>query len=187
MRRIVFLRAVNVGGTARLPMAEFRALLEDLGATGVRTYIASGNAVLDAPGPAAGPEQTVPKQTISERTISDAIQKRYGFRREVFPRTAAQVRAALVAHPVEVLRPGYSYVCFLSGVPAASAVRAAAGVPAGRDVWTLAGGELQLRYADGAGRATLDLARLLAALGMQGTARNLTTVRKMLELAGAPG
>jgi uncharacterized protein (DUF1697 family) len=40
----VFLfRAINVGGTAKLPMAELRELATELGATGVSTYIASGN------------------------------------------------------------------------------------------------------------------------------------------------
>jgi uncharacterized protein (DUF1697 family) len=41
---IALLRAVNVGGTGRLPMAELRAMCESLGFTKVRTYIASGNA-----------------------------------------------------------------------------------------------------------------------------------------------
>lgn len=41
--RVILVRAVNVGGTARLPMAEFRAMLEELGAQNARTHIASGN------------------------------------------------------------------------------------------------------------------------------------------------
>lgn len=46
-RCVVQLRGVNVGGSGRLAMADLRALLEDLGGTGVRTYLQSGNAVLD--------------------------------------------------------------------------------------------------------------------------------------------
>ena len=42
---ILLLRAVNVGGTGRLPMATLKAILGDLGATDVATYIQSGNAV----------------------------------------------------------------------------------------------------------------------------------------------
>ncbi len=48
-RRIVLLRAVNVG-TGKLPMAELRALCEAAGFAEVRTYIASGNVVFRAPG-----------------------------------------------------------------------------------------------------------------------------------------
>ncbi len=41
----LFLRGINVGGHGRLPMAELKAMLGDLGAREVHTYIQSGNAV----------------------------------------------------------------------------------------------------------------------------------------------
>src|SRR5262245_17252346 len=40
-----FLRAVNVGGTGKLPMTTLRALCEQAGFGNVTTYIASGNVV----------------------------------------------------------------------------------------------------------------------------------------------
>ena len=43
---VALLRAVNVGGTGRLPMRELVAMCEDAGFADVRTYIASGNVVL---------------------------------------------------------------------------------------------------------------------------------------------
>jgi len=42
---VVFLRAVNVGGTGKLPMSELKRLCEKAGFRKVRTYIASGNVV----------------------------------------------------------------------------------------------------------------------------------------------
>ena len=42
---IALLRAVNVGGTGKLPMSELKSICETLGFAGVRTYIASGNVV----------------------------------------------------------------------------------------------------------------------------------------------
>ncbi|RZA31633.1 MAG: DUF1697 domain-containing protein, partial [Lysobacteraceae bacterium] len=45
---VALLRAVNVGGTGKLPMAELRQLCEASGFAGVRTYIASGNVVLQS-------------------------------------------------------------------------------------------------------------------------------------------
>jgi uncharacterized protein (DUF1697 family) len=39
------LRAVNVGGTGKLPMSELKTMCEGLGFAAVRTYIASGNVV----------------------------------------------------------------------------------------------------------------------------------------------
>lgn len=46
---IGLLRAVNVGGTGKLPMAELRAMCEAAVFLDVRTYIASGNVVLPRP------------------------------------------------------------------------------------------------------------------------------------------
>jgi len=49
-RFVVLLRGVNVGKANRVPMADFRSLLEAQGFTGVRTLLNSGNAVFDAVG-----------------------------------------------------------------------------------------------------------------------------------------
>ncbi len=49
---VALLRAVNVGGTGKLSMADFRKVLEGLGFRNVETYIQSGNAVFDASGSA---------------------------------------------------------------------------------------------------------------------------------------
>ncbi len=45
---VVLLRGINVGGRNIVPMARLRDVLEDLGFTGVTTYIASGNVLLDS-------------------------------------------------------------------------------------------------------------------------------------------
>ncbi|MCB2177482.1 MAG: DUF1697 domain-containing protein [Actinomycetales bacterium] len=170
--RILFLRAVNVGG-ATLPMAGLRALLTDLGATDVRTYIASGNAVLGVPDDPAA----------FDRAVEDAVERGYGFRRDVISRTPAEVADALAAHPFEVVDPRFSYVSFLLDAPAAAGLAAAAEVPTGDDQWRVVGRELHLRFADGMGRATLDVGRLHHRLGVVGTARNLRTVDAVLALA----
>jgi Protein of unknown function (DUF1697) len=44
---IVLLRAVNVGGTGKLPMAELKAMCVAAGFSKVQTYIASGNVVFE--------------------------------------------------------------------------------------------------------------------------------------------
>ena len=49
MQRIVLLRGLNVGRANRMTMVELRAALEAVGCTRVRTYLQSGNAVVDAP------------------------------------------------------------------------------------------------------------------------------------------
>jgi len=45
---VALLRAVNVGGTGKLPMAELTRIGEEAGFAQVRTYIASGNLLFDS-------------------------------------------------------------------------------------------------------------------------------------------
>lgn len=42
---LALLRGINVGGKNKVPMAELKQLLEEIGLEGVSTYIASGNAM----------------------------------------------------------------------------------------------------------------------------------------------
>lgn len=170
--RIVLLRAVNVGG-AQLPMADLRAIATELGATGVATYIASGNLVADIPGTPAD----------FDRALERTVEERFGFFRDVISRTPAQVRTALDVHPFEVLEPKYSYVSFLGGSPTAAAIEKAESYDTGDDRWQVVGTELHIRYANGAGRPEMKTDSIMKALGTPGTARNLNTVRKLIELA----
>lgn len=171
-RRAVLLRAVNVGG-AKLPMADLRQIAADLGAGDVATYIASGNLVADVPG----------DPDAFDRALEKAVEARFGFFREAVSRSHEELVAALEAHPFEVAEPKYSYVSFLLTAPTAEDVRAAADVPTGDDEWRVVGRELHLRYARGAGRPDLKEAQLMRALGrVVGTARNLNTVRTLVEL-----
>lgn len=171
-RRLLFLRAVNVGG-AQLPMAELRRIAEELGASEVSTYIASGN-LLCIP-PSGDP-------AVFDRAIEKAVEKQFGFFREVISRSRDEVAAALDAHPFEVVEPKFSYVSFLSGVPSKAGLEAAADVPTHDDEWQVIGSDLHIRYAAGAGRAYLDDKKLYRKFGVVGTSRNLNTVRKLLDL-----
>ncbi len=49
MRYLILLRGVNVGGNHRVVMAELRQQLTDLGFSEVRSYIDSGNLLVDSP------------------------------------------------------------------------------------------------------------------------------------------
>jgi uncharacterized protein (DUF1697 family) len=171
-KRVVFIRAVNVGG-AKLPMAELKELAAELGATDVSTYIASGNLLCAPPG----------KTAEFDRALEAAIKTRYGYFREVISRTPAQLQKALDQHPFEIVEPRYSYVYFLTGKPEAKAVKAFAAMDFGGDEYRVIGEDLHIRYRDGAGKSDLDAKAIAKALGVQGTGRNLNTVRKLIDLA----
>lgn len=170
----MLIRAVNVGG-AKLPMAQWRELAEGLGATDVSTYIASGN-MLCVP-----PDDT----EAFDRGLERAVQEEFGYFREVISRSCDEVQAALTAHPFEVIEPKFSYVTFLTAEPAADAVALARTYATGGDRWDVIGREMHIRYADGAGRPQMKDASIGRALAVPGTARNLNTVRKLIELATA--
>ncbi|MBD0860633.1 DUF1697 domain-containing protein [Gordonia sp. zg691] len=171
-RRIVLIRAVNVGG-ATLPMAQLRELAADLGAADISTFIASGNLICTPPGDAAR----------FDRALETSIEKRFGYFREVISRTPDQVRAALEAHPFEIVDDKYSYVYFLAGTPDADKAAAFEQKDFGDDALRVIGEDLHIRYADGAGRSKLTAPAIARGLGVQGTGRNLRTVRTLLDLA----
>src|SRR6266702_649658 len=86
---VILLRAVNVGGTGKLPMATFRTLLQELGYRNIETYIQSGNAVFDAPGSAP----TVAK------AIAAALAKHLTAPAGVLIRTHEQMGQIIAANP----------------------------------------------------------------------------------------
>ncbi|MCZ9339503.1 DUF1697 domain-containing protein, partial [Streptomyces sp. TRM76130] len=71
------LRGINVGGKKKLPMADLRTLMEDLGHTGVRTHLQSGQAVFAAE---HGTEADL------AAGLADAIERRFGFAVDVIVR-----------------------------------------------------------------------------------------------------
>ena len=169
MSHVFLFRAVNVGGTAKLPMAELRALAVELGATDVHTYIASGNLIAAPPGePAAFAE-----------VLRAAVRDRFGFDREVLHRTTRQLQDALREHPFAVENPAHSYVYFLSAPPAAAAVAAADAVERGGDEWRVVGDNLHVRFDRGTSQATLKTDLLVRTLGVVATARNLRTITEL--------
>ncbi|CAN5686112.1 DUF1697 domain-containing protein [soil metagenome] len=171
-KRVAFIRAVNVGG-AKLPMAELRELATALGASEVSTYIASGNLLCTPPG----------KAVDFDRALEAAIKAKYGYFREVISRTPAQLQAALDKHPFEIVEDRFSYVYFLTAKPTGKATKAFHAMEFGSDAFTVIGEDLHIRYSDGAGRSDLDAKAIAKALGVQGTGRNLNSVRKLIELA----
>jgi uncharacterized protein (DUF1697 family) len=170
---IVLLRAVNVGG-AQLPMARLRELAADLGARDVATYIASGNLICTPAGDAAA----------FGTALEKAIETEFGFFRECILRTAGELREARDRFPFEIDDPKNGHIVFLLDAPADAAIAKAREYETGADRWDVIGREMHIRYDHGAGRSDMNGAAIGKALGVPGTARNLRTVDKLIELAG---
>ena len=104
---IVLLRAVNVGGTGKLPMAGLRAMCEAIGFEDVRTYIASGNVVLHS---AHGGKQV---KALLEKELTRYAGKPVG----VLVRTPEEMAAVLAANPFPGAAPNRNVVIFLDAAP----------------------------------------------------------------------
>lgn len=86
----VLLRGVNVGKGNRLPMAEFRDLLEGLGCGDVRTLLNSGNAVFTV--------ARTRKTDLIAKTIHEAIAERFGFAVDVVVKSQQDVDAIITSN-----------------------------------------------------------------------------------------
>lgn len=173
-RRIVLVRAVNVGG-AKLPMSDLRELAEELGASDVSTYIASGNLLCTPP---------VDNSPASfDQALGAAIEERFGYHREVISRSVEQLSQALAAHPFDVVDDRFSYIHFLVATPTPDRSEVLAEKAVGAEQVAVIGSDVHIRYPHGAGQSKLTAATLVRTLGVQGTARNLRTVRTLIDLA----
>lgn len=155
-------------------MAHLRQIVESIGASDVSTYIASGNVLCRPPGDVEA----------FGTALEQAIEHEYGFYREVISRTRDDVRRTLDEHPFDVSNPKFSYVSFMRGTPTREAVEQAQAYPTGDDRWQVIKDNLHIRYADGAGRPQMPAPAIMRTLAVPTTARNLATVRKLVELAG---
>jgi uncharacterized protein (DUF1697 family) len=167
-RYVALLRAVNVGGTGKLPMAELKAMCEDAGFQTVRTYIASGNVVFEA----AHAEAAL-KQMLEER-----LQRYAGKPVGVLVRSGEEMAGVLAANPFAD-QPGNRVVAiFLDAPPPKSALRDVSGLQG--EHLALGRREIYVHYGDGMADS-----RLKIKAAAQGTARNMNTVAKLAAMAAA--
>ncbi|MFD5213098.1 DUF1697 domain-containing protein [Microbacterium sp. NPDC058345] len=176
-RCVLLLRAVNVSGRNRVPMAELRALLAARTAlTGVSTYIASGNVICDEP-------DDLPATSAEVRAL---IADEFGVDTPVIARAHRPLRAALDQNPFpDAAAEKMLHVMFLEGDPAAGAEEALRPRLQPGERIALRGQDLWIDYGAGGVQSTkLTKSALDRALGVAGTGRNLLTVRKLVELTG---
>lgn len=165
---IALLRAVNVGGTGKLAMADLCALCEAAGFTQVRTFIASGNLIFES----ALPEAEVKAE------LESALQRHCGRPVAAILRTGREMAEVLAANPFPTAEPKHTVAIFLDVPPAADALT---GVK-GRESEEMALGrrEIYVHYGAGIGRSKLKIPAAKA-----GTARNMQTIAALAARASA--
>ncbi|MBX3170240.1 MAG: DUF1697 domain-containing protein [Candidatus Eremiobacteraeota bacterium] len=158
---IALLRAINVGGTGKLAMARLRQLCEEAGFASVRSYIQSGNLVL----------QSSLSEAQVKADLEKLLEKEMGKPYSVFVRTPQELEEVLARNPYEDCQ-----VVFFDQSPTKSLLEKVV-APDGEEL-SLGEREVYVYYPNGLGKSRLKAPGL-----KDGTARNLNTLRKLLEMA----
>ena len=163
---VALLRAVNVGGTGKLPMSDLKALCEAQGYTEVRTYIASGNVVFHA----SASEAEV------KAALEAALHHYAGKPVGVMVRNAAEMAAVLKANPFSDEAPNRTVAIFLDKAPPKDLMGSVSGcnnekvAPGKREIY--------VHYGDGMAHSKLKIPA-----ARDGTARNINTIAKLAQWA----
>ncbi|MGA8208219.1 MAG: DUF1697 domain-containing protein [Candidatus Dormiibacterota bacterium] len=176
---VALLRGINVLGRNRVAMGDLRELVSSLGHTDVETYIQSGNVVFSSH---EGDTQLLGV------VLQKAIAERLKVKPNVVVLSRKDLAQVIADNPYPGERDGKCLHAVFSGTeiePARTVAIAAAQSRAqergGRDEARVVGGTLYLHTPDGFGRSDL-VAQLLRSGRDQGTARNWTTVTKLMAL-----
>jgi uncharacterized protein (DUF1697 family) len=163
---VALLRAVNVGGTGKLPMSDLKEMCEALGFGSVRTYIASGNVVFTS--------------RKSEAAVKSALQKQLeayaGKPVGVLVRSAAELQAVLNDNPFPKAPANRTMAVFLDDAPPADALAAIRGRK--DEQVGLGQREIYIHYGDGMAKS-----KLVVPAAKTGTARNMNTVAALAKMA----
>ena len=163
---VALLRAVNVGGTGKLPMGDLKEICESLGFGSVRTYIASGNVVFVS--------------LKSEAAVKAGLEKRLetyaGKSVGVLVRTAAEMAQVLADNPFPDAAPNRAMAVFLDRAPPADTLAAVRG--RNDEQIGLGRREIYIHYGDGMAKS-----KLVVPAAKTGTARNINTVAALAKMA----
>ena len=173
---VALLRGINVGGKAKLAMADLREIVTGCGYGDVRTYIQSGNVVFASP--SRDPEQAA-------GTLRDAIAAGSSVRPEIVVRTCSQLVAAIERNPFLARGedPAKLHVVFVGGSGRVTLGLDDLGRYAPDEV-AVEGHEVFLFLPNGLGRSKL-AADVDRRLKPSGTTRNWRTVTKLAEMVEA--
>jgi uncharacterized protein (DUF1697 family) len=174
-RRIALLRGINLGPRNRIAMPELREALTEAGYQNVRTYVQSGNIVLDS-------DQ---KPAALERACERLIEERFGLEIQVVVRTRDELAEVVERNPLGDVAtdPKRYQVSFLAEPLDPERVEQLNAVAADSERLVAAGRELYAWHPDGVARSKLWARLAGTGLKVKATARNWNTVETLLRMA----
>ena len=156
-------------------MAALRGNFVELGFTNVRTFIASGNVIFDAPA----------KPALLERRIEKHLHSALGYEVDTFIRSLAEVRQVVAdvesQFEAQLANGSKVYVGFLRALPQVENQQQIKALSNDVDVMSFGERELYWLCHKSMADTTVTGPRLAKALGGSTTARNITSLRKLIE------
>ncbi len=171
---IAFLRAINVGGTKAIKMDGLRKMFESFGYANVQTYIQSGNVIFEAK-ESAGLEGKIEKQ----------LEKALGYKVETFLRTMDEL-AKIVSQPAfEPQGHETLHVVFLRNSQSMDkkSEQKLLSLRSEADDFVVKGSEVYNLRRD-RDKSIFSNNLIEKVLKVEGTTRNLNTLRKIMEKLG---
>ncbi|MBI3864070.1 MAG: DUF1697 domain-containing protein [Planctomycetia bacterium] len=175
-KSIALLRGINVGGHNKIAMSDLRNLLGELGFTGAKSLLQSGNLVFQT-GRRTGSQL--------EGLLEKETAKRLGVSADYLVRSADEWHKIVVRNPFPreaKTDPGHLVVVCLKSAPPKSKVDTLRAAIKGPETINSDGKQLYIVYPDGIGRSKLTGPLIESKLAIRGTARNWNTVLKLAAL-----
>jgi uncharacterized protein (DUF1697 family) len=170
---IILLRGVMPTGKNKVPMAALRDELAKAGFGNVRTYIQSGNVLLDS---------ELPIKEVEVR-VHDVIKKKIGADLAVVARTASQLKKVLRDNP---FRDGYDisrvFFVLFKEKPASQEAKALASGDFGPEKLVITAQAAYMYIPGPYGKGTLSAAFLEKKLHVPATMRNFNTLDKLIDM-----
>ncbi len=163
---IVLFRGINVGGKNLVPMKELAELLGERGFQQIKTYIQSGNIVLQS--------QEKPKN------IASIVKDRFGFEPEVCVLEESEFLAAVANNPFSSPQGKDIHFYFCKEEPEADILKLEK-YKSESEEYHMEGKVFYLYAPDGIGRSKL-VANIESCLGVAATGRNLNTIHKLRQM-----
>lgn len=170
---VALLKAVNLGGSTVLRMADLAAMCERLGLEAVRTHLASGNVTFRAP-PTSHRDL--------ERRLEQQLARDSGLRTTAFVRSEGEWTEIIRNNPFPAAArsdPGHLLVAVLKGETGPAGWSDLSAAVAGPEQVVGHSRHGYLVYPNGIGRSKLTTAHIERHLGTQVTSRNWNTTLRI--------
>lgn len=173
---VAFLRGVNVGGKRLVKMADLKTLHEGLGHLDVKTYLQTGNIIFKT-------NQSIELFDLAKQ-LEIEYEKKFELDIKVIIKTWDEIIFADKSNPIPLnsdIDDKMLHIVFLSEIPESDQIKTFMKYE-GPEVKKLINDILYIYYVEGVGRSKLTLSFIEKKLNVTGTARNLNTLKALVNL-----